>query len=536
MTTDRREPAIVSATAGNGDRRRDLLLWLVVLAGIACRVAQYLANPSFWHDEALVVLNVANKGFAELMGRLEYAQAAPPLFLFAERALLLLLGRNEYALRLVSLLCGVASLSVFALICRRILPGLIAPLTLAIFAFSNKLIWHSAEVKPYSGDAMVAVLLLYIAIRFTGLADDGADKLRRRSDPTFGLILLSCVAAVAVWFSFPASIVFGGISLAILPAMARRGAKGWGTYIACNLLVVGSFLALFVFSIRPQHVEALSNYWVDDFPDYAHPARIPLWLAEQIYSLADHPHRSFGWLILPLAVLGAWRLATTGRRFILAVCLNPVLLAILAAFAKQYPFNGDRLTIYLVPGMFILFGSGTLLLRDRLQAAKMPWRLAWIFAGAVIIGRGVGEASYHLFVPRIRSGARPAAQYIREHRQSGEGLYLVGEPEEKSLNYRSDLCLELLCYWPDPPPPWHAGLPANPAQIPESRFWVMFTSQPKHDTKFVEPLIEHLAPAADLRGEYLVPGGGGAALLFERKTPVTPASHPATATAPAAGG
>src|SRR4051812_38120600 len=142
MTESRRELPTVPATNDRGNRRRNLLLLAIVLAGVICRVAQYIARPSFWHDEALVVLNVANKSFAELMGRLEYAQAAPPLFLFAERGLMLLLGENEYAFRLVSLLCGVTSLVLFALICRRIFPGLIAPLTLAIFAFSNKLIWH----------------------------------------------------------------------------------------------------------------------------------------------------------------------------------------------------------------------------------------------------------------------------------------------------------------------------------------------------------------------------------------------------------
>lgn len=528
MTNDRREPSTLSATASCGDRRRDLLLFAIVLVGIICRVAQYIANPSFWHDEALVVLNVANKSFAELMGRLEYAQAAPPLFLFAERGLMLWLGENEYAFRLVSLICGITSLSLFALICRRLFPGWIAPLTLAIFAFSNKLIWHSAEVKPYSGDAMAAVLLLYLGIRFMGPAKDAEGKERPR-DPTFGLILLSCVSATAIWFSFPASIVFGGISLAVFPAMARRRFRGWSIYIACNLLVVASFVLLFLFSIRLQHVEALSTYWVDDFPDYAHPARIPLWLAKQIYALADHPHRSFGFLILPVAVLGAYRFARGGQRFLLAVCLNPVLLAILAAFAKQYPFNGDRLTIYLVPGLFILFGSGTQLLRDRLAAAKMPWRFAWTAAAGIVLARGVGEASYRLVVPRTRSGARPAAFYIREHRQPGEGLYLVGEPEEKSLNYRSDLCLELLCYWPNPPQPWNRGLPIDVTQIQEDRFWIMFTSQPKHDTKFVNPLIQQLSPVADLRGNYLVPGGGGAALLFQRKmAPTRPATRDAT--------
>src|ERR1700736_2625255 len=92
------------------DRNLRLLLWLVVLAGTGCRVAQFLANPSYWHDEALVVLNVMHKTAPQLLGRLDYAQAAPPLFLIAERGMLLAFGPNEYALRSISLACGVVSL------------------------------------------------------------------------------------------------------------------------------------------------------------------------------------------------------------------------------------------------------------------------------------------------------------------------------------------------------------------------------------------------------------------------------------------
>ena len=260
MSGEPTNPLELRPAEGGAGRYRDLLLLAVVVLGTGFRVAQYAARTSFWHDEALVVLNVAGKTCSQLMGRLDYAQAAPPLFLFAERGLLLALGRDEYALRLVSLLCGVAALPLFAIVCRRVLPGMVAPVTAAIFTFSNKLIWHSAEVKPYSGDAFVAVLLLYLALRPAGASRGAESADGETRDPAARLFILACVTAVAVWFSFPAAIIFGGLSLAYLPALAWRGKRGWVAYFTSNALVGVSFLLLYKYSIRPQHVEALSAY------------------------------------------------------------------------------------------------------------------------------------------------------------------------------------------------------------------------------------------------------------------------------------
>ena len=101
----------------------------------------------------------------------------------------------------------------------------------------------------------------------------------------------------------------------------------------------------------------------------------------------------------------------------------------------------------------------------------------------------------------------------------------MGEPDQKTPGYTSNLCLELLCHWPDPPRPWHAGLPADVSRIPEDRFWVMFTSLPRHDVATLKPLLDRLAPVAEERARYLTPGGGGAALLFERRTPLRRSDH-----------
>ncbi|HZL37387.1 MAG TPA: hypothetical protein VFC78_18865 [Tepidisphaeraceae bacterium] len=504
----------------SNERFGQIALWLVVIAGCGCRLAQYLADPSYWHDEALVVLNVMHKSAPQLLGRLDYAQAAPPLFLMAQRAMFLAFGPGEYALRFVSLICGLASLCMFAWLCRRLLPGVIVPWVVAFFAFSDKLIWHAAEVKPYGGDALIAVILFFLAlappVRLKGAKDQsGADR-----GAASRFMAISIFSAVALWFSFPTSILFGSLSLLFLPRLLRQGTRGGVIYFVGYALVGASFLLLYHFSIKPQHVDYLSSYWIDDFPNYAHPLRIPFWLAGELYSLCNHPYRSLGAIVAPLAILGIFGWRRRGRMDVAAACLLPIGLAIVAAFARQYPFNGDRLSVYLIPGLFLLCGGGLMLLRDMcLDAGPNALKFAWVLPAFAIAGRGLGEASYRVIAPRSRSGIRPAVAFARAHRQPGEGLYLVGEPDEKSLSYATRLSLELLCYWPNPPAPWHAGMPDKLSTIPERRFWVVIATLPRHGTSKLSPLVKQLAPIAREKERFLTPGGGGAAVLFERIKP-----------------
>src|SRR5262245_3930979 len=93
----------------------------LVALGLALRLYHYLRNPSVWHDEAMLILNVLAKSFGELLGPLDFVQAAPPLFLWAEKAVLLTLGESTYALRLVPFLAGCAALLLVVPVARRIL-------------------------------------------------------------------------------------------------------------------------------------------------------------------------------------------------------------------------------------------------------------------------------------------------------------------------------------------------------------------------------------------------------------------------------
>src|SRR5262245_43067673 len=145
--------------------RAEILSRLLIAAGTALRVWQYLANRSLRIDEAALAENILSRSWAGLAQSLDYLQVAPVGFLWIEKAAASVLGTSEYALRLLPLLAGVASLFVFRSLSRRVLAPGPALLALALFAFNRWLIFYSADLKQYSTDALVAAALLLIAVR-----------------------------------------------------------------------------------------------------------------------------------------------------------------------------------------------------------------------------------------------------------------------------------------------------------------------------------------------------------------------------------
>src|SRR5665213_435468 len=139
------------------------ILLLGILLGIACQLQEYAHDTSYWHDEASIVLNVRNRSAAQLLQTLDYDQAAPPLFLLAERALFKTLGDGEMSLRLLPLLSGILAVIAFGFLARRLLSTPWDALATILFALSDHLVSRATEVKPYVTDVLVCVALLLAA-------------------------------------------------------------------------------------------------------------------------------------------------------------------------------------------------------------------------------------------------------------------------------------------------------------------------------------------------------------------------------------
>ena len=136
----------------------------IIILGSILRLRQYLENRSFWLDEAWLALDISTRTFHDIFWANLFnigLPIVPPGFAGIEKSLITLLGNNEYVLRLFPFLCGVASLFVFYRLLKISVPRKVISVALGFFAFSNLLIYQSGELKQYSSDVFM-VLLLYL--------------------------------------------------------------------------------------------------------------------------------------------------------------------------------------------------------------------------------------------------------------------------------------------------------------------------------------------------------------------------------------
>src|SRR5437868_3364817 len=139
-------PANVTVAERAGAVLRSPVLWLVLLAvGLVARCRQYLGCPSFWYDEAYLLVNIYDCSFAELIGPLRAEVVIPPFFLWLLRGLYLLLGPGELPMRLPAVAAGVAALFILAPLARRVLGSPAWPWVVALGAVSYHALIHSYE-------------------------------------------------------------------------------------------------------------------------------------------------------------------------------------------------------------------------------------------------------------------------------------------------------------------------------------------------------------------------------------------------------
>jgi uncharacterized membrane protein len=477
---------------------RLLFVALLALAGL-CRIWQYAADRSFWQDEALLILNVRSKPATELLGKLNNNQAAPPLFLLAERGLYRTLGGSELSLRLLPVFAGLLSIGLIAVIARQVIRRPWELLLLLLFATSETLIWHATEAKPYGTDVFAALLLTWLALQCAA-----TDDARSERSSVTGFLVLCGTAAALAWLSYPSVFIFGAASLTLVPMVVRRGARGWIAFIAGNALVGISFLIVLLVCVRRQQSSSLVDYWTEDFLDLRHPLRWPLWLLRHLQSLCDYPLRASGPVTLAGVICGIASLIRSRRWAILGILAGPILLTIFAAAVQRYPFDGARLTAFLTPDVLVLAVIGFQWIAISLFA-----RISWLaFAPTAFVAiLALFWAGDHLIRPPSRGHLRPIAAYVRAHVRPDDGIYALVESE-------------WACYWPANDPRVRNEMDSAD-QIPFQRFWVVWPFANQTGLHRIDSLLHWLNEFADQRDKQ-INDVGGAAFLYERRPGALP--------------
>lgn len=421
-----------NASSKHPDRWVPVLLGLVILFGLAVRVRQLVACPSYWYDEAYLLLNIYEKDYSELLGPLRAQQVIPPLCLWILRGLYATLGGGEWVMRLPATAFSAGALVLMYFMAAPVVGKRGGLLAAALCSVSNHAMVHSNEVHPYGSDFFMTVLITLAAVSLLTSHGGGSSR-------TVWRIGLLSLAAISPWLSFPSVLVLGGVSLALLYESAVGGGRIERTYWALfSGLLLASSLTLWWVHSKHLYYKGLPEMWVElgGFPADRHAATVLRWSARCFIGIGEYGTTSLG---VPLALLGLVGLAICWRRsppLALLLC-GPLALGWLMAVLGRYPM-ADRTLFYAVPCLWLLALLG--LQGVARYAGKRRVAVGLVLA-TILLVPGALRAAKHLVVVSPKVDFRNAFAYVDHHRQETDVCW-VSHPEVFEVYYgASPSCL-----------------------------------------------------------------------------------------------
>ena len=339
--------------------RSTLLLTLLIVAAAAfLRIDQYFAGRSLWLDESLLALNVIDRPFSRLSDPLSLSQGSPLGFLVAAKLSVLSLGKSELALRFVPLLCGLASIGLFAVLARRVSNGLAALLGLALYACSHSLIYYSVEFKQYATEVAAVLALSLVAI------PDGHLRARR-------YLAVSLLGAALLWVAYTTVFFLAAFASAYgLAFLVGRRWRDLATFAGGSLIWLASGFAVYKISyddldsVRGS-VQAVSGDSTSAILQQLIDAATLIASGAGFFR-DTRPHT--------LVTIGALTLCLTGaivllraRPYVFLMLALPIAFMFAAVLIERYPVF-ERTILIGIPAVILFIAHGTGFVVRRLRA------------------------------------------------------------------------------------------------------------------------------------------------------------------------
>lgn len=391
------------------------LPWYIIGLGIFFRLYQYLCNRSLWRDEAKLALLLLDNRLTDFLGPV--AKPHPPGFFMIEKTITILFGNSEYSLRLFPLISGIIALFAFYYIIKRLLDKRIVPIALALFCGMYSLIYFSVEVKQYSSDVAIA-LILYSLVFY----------LSERKFDVIGTTLLALVGAVLIWFSYPSVFILGGIGLTFLVSSLFK--KEWKTFFrvfTASFIWLCSFAVIYYLILR--HLssnELLQAYWSKHYFAPLMPTSISdlRWYTDNLLQNFENIYllnlvNPALWAVVFLVGCLSFFLKNKKGFFLLII---PILLALIASGLHKYPFSG-RLLLFITPAIVIFLSKGLWEIIEVTKTKPETSIIVVILIGLLFFSSFFAKGSYFI-KPISREEIKPVLVYIKEHQKEGDIVYV----------------------------------------------------------------------------------------------------------------
>ena len=387
---------------------------LILLLGFALRLRQYLTGRSLWLDEAMLALNIVNRGFAGLFQPLDYDQGAPIGFLLVEKVFNVMFGDHEFVFRLFPFIAGIAALYLFYQLLRRTTSGIGLWTGLALFATCSELIYYSSEMKQYMIDVVVTLILLFLAVPlFTGRAE-------KRN-----YLYLGLTGTLALWFSHPALFVLIGIGLGLfIQTLKKRESHQLNSVLIIGAIWLANLGLLYFVSLRGLSWNTfLLEYWQENFMPVP-PWTDWGWFALVFKGLIRNQIGIFvpAWFVLVLVIFGFIFLFRKNKTYA-GVLLMIFVLALVASALWLYPLGG-RLSLFLAPLIIILISQAVDALQQSNKLPNILGTVSAVLVGIYLVYSPTVESIYNFIDPKYFEHIRPSLATLSENWKEGDVLFV----------------------------------------------------------------------------------------------------------------
>lgn len=392
--------------------------------GVLVRLWAFALRGALWNDEAGLALNVVGRAWSQVARPFVFQQNAPYLYVLATKACTALLGGGERALRVLSLLAGMALLPLMMRFVRRIAGWPAALFTLALLVPNPTLVHYASELGPAASDAVITTVLCLLTARVLGQSD-----LEQRRTRLWMLALLGMFAPPC---SLPSVFVLAAC-VAALCVEAWERELGWRSLLTAagvGTLWLASFALHYLGFVQRSvsDVDLLPHDWsaADGFaPLPPHSLADVRWYVAKFLDLqgacVTPGHLGLRYVAAGLWCWGSASLYRSRRALFVLLC-TPVVLVFLVSAAHNYGMT-ERSLLFAVPLVIAPVVIGLTELADvsvrghRLQLLAAALAVAFCAEPSLSLARTLAAGS-------AGPGIDAVVVHLKQHFRPGDKLYV----------------------------------------------------------------------------------------------------------------
>tara|TARA_B110000858_G_scaffold12149_1_gene12364 strand:- start:688 stop:2193 length:1506 start_codon:yes stop_codon:yes gene_type:complete len=332
----------------------EIILAIFILLGVLISLIDLIQNKSLWLDEACLALNIVSRSYLELLTPLADNQSAPIGFLFTEKLLTNIFGPHDWALKIFPFFSFIVSIVLFFSLNNRLFKSVkIALLSCALFSLNFTLISYSTEVKQYSIDVLVAILIVLSSLKFN------------ENKNSLSIFLHACIGAIAIWYSNVAVIIL--ITAAIYNtyySLFNNDKKELSVFIPISIWMASFITYYMLFISNHPHTNNMVNYWNGHFlPNNIFSQEFYTFLYDKVIMIFENllNTNDLWGIALFFYSIGIFLLIKAKKTNYLHLLCLPIIIHLGLSFLHLYPFY-DRFLLYQIPFVIIPISYGFILI------------------------------------------------------------------------------------------------------------------------------------------------------------------------------